>query len=98
MRAQLRHLLELTKRPNIELRVLPFGVGWHEGFHGAFKVFELPNPYPDVAYVESLAGKLYIESPEVERFRQAHETIFAIAADAPTSAAIIHAHADDRTS
>jgi transcriptional regulator with XRE-family HTH domain len=89
MKAQLRHLLALMDQPNIELRVLPFDVGWHEGFHGAFKLFELPEPYPQVAYVESLAGKLYIETPDVERFRLAHEALLALSADALTSAAII---------
>lgn len=95
MRAQLRHLLGLMERPTIELRILPFDVGWHEGFHGAFKLFELPEPYPDVAYVESLAGQLYVEPPNVERFRQAYETLRTASVEAEASARIIHAIAEE---
>lgn len=95
MRAQLRHLLDLVKRPNIELRVLPFAVGWHEGFHGAFKLFELPEPYPDVAYTESLAGRLYVEPPHVDRFKTAFGRLRVLAADAETSSEIIHSIAEE---
>jgi len=95
MRDQLLHLLDLMGRSNIELRVLPIAVGWHEGFHGAFKLFELPEPFPDVAYVESLAGKLYIEQPDVERFRSAYAHLTTLAASPEESSEIINAIAEE---
>ena len=36
-----------------------------QGLDGTFWIFRLPEPYPAVAYVESLGGRLYLESPKV---------------------------------
>lgn len=37
---QLRHLLEMSARPNIELRIIPDDRGWHPGLEGAFTLIE----------------------------------------------------------
>jgi hypothetical protein len=95
MHEQLRHLLDLMERPNIALRVLSMSVGWHEGFHGAFKLFELPEPFPDVAYVESLAGKLYVEPPQVERFKDAYRHLSTLANGVEESSEIIQRIAEE---
>jgi Domain of unknown function (DUF5753) len=54
----------------IEIRVLPVSVGPYAGHEGSFIIFEMPNPYPDVAYVVTLAGSLYVEPPGTEAFVQ----------------------------
>lgn len=66
MREQLTHLLELSKRPNIHLRILPFSAGAHESPEGAFKYFVMEDPYPDVVYAETPNGAIYLEQAEAD--------------------------------
>lgn len=54
-------------------------------------MFDLPEPYPDVAYVETLAGRLYVESPETERFVRAYDRLWADALDPAKSTKLISA-------
>jgi transcriptional regulator with XRE-family HTH domain len=62
MRAQLRHLVELTKQPNITIQVLPFSEGWHPGTTGSFSILEFPEGiHSPVAYIISQAGDVYLE-------------------------------------
>lgn len=42
--AQLRHLLEMARRPNVDLRIVPDHRGWHPGLEGAFTLIESGNP------------------------------------------------------
>ncbi|RIV39786.1 helix-turn-helix domain-containing protein [Micromonospora radicis] len=74
-RRQLEHLGELARRPNVAVQVMPASVGLHQGLDGTFWTFHLPRPYPAVAYVESLAGRLYLESPKAERFVNAYDRL-----------------------
>lgn len=68
MRDQLHHLIDMAKRPNITLQVLPFNKGGHPGLGGSFSLLEFETD-PTVVYVESLAGNLYLEKrPDVRRF------------------------------
>ncbi|MFC7387595.1 helix-turn-helix domain-containing protein [Sphaerisporangium rhizosphaerae] len=68
LKAQLEHLLVLAERPHIEIRVLPFSSGAHASPEGAFRIFEMPEPFPEVAYMDTPAGGIYVEAAEVERF------------------------------
>lgn len=62
MRAQLKHLIDLMKRPNISLQVVPFSEGWHPGTVGSFHILEFPEAvHSPVAYIVSQAGDIYLE-------------------------------------
>jgi transcriptional regulator with XRE-family HTH domain len=62
MRAQYERLLELAELPNVTLQVMPAAVGAHPGAIGSFSILQFPEQYfPDVVYVESMTGALYIE-------------------------------------
>ncbi|MFC7386872.1 helix-turn-helix domain-containing protein [Sphaerisporangium rhizosphaerae] len=67
MRAQLGRLTETAKQSHVEIRVLPQASGAHASPDGAFKIYELPEPYPAIAYVSSPAGVIYVEAEEAER-------------------------------
>jgi transcriptional regulator with XRE-family HTH domain len=70
MRAQLKHLLAVASRPGMTLQVLPFSCGAHAGHGGAFSILEFPNRTDaEVAYVESVAGILYLEKDREVRAR-----------------------------
>ena len=70
MRGQLDRLLGLAPRPGITLQVLPFDCGAHAGHGGPFSILEFPNRTDsEVAYVESVAGNLYLEKDREVRAR-----------------------------
>lgn len=52
---QLKHLLDMAKRPNVELRGVPLGVGWPPGVEGAFNLIECED---------SSAGFMLLVKPE----------------------------------
>ena len=70
MRCQLRHLLEMAQRPGLTVQVLPFDCGAHAGHGGPFSILEFPNRTDsEVAYVESVAGIIYLEKDREVRAR-----------------------------
>ena len=70
MRDQLEHLLLMAQRPGLTLQVLPFSCGAHAGHGGPFSILEFPNRTDsEVAYVESVAGFLYLEKDREVRAR-----------------------------
>jgi len=70
MRGQLEHLLNMAAKPGVTLQVLPFASGAHAGHGGPFSILEFPNRTDsEVAYVESVAGYLYLEKDREVRTR-----------------------------
>jgi transcriptional regulator with XRE-family HTH domain len=60
MAGQLRHILELSRRPDITFRIMPFSVGAHVGFQGPFVLLEFPEPDDaDVVYLEGREGAMF---------------------------------------
>ncbi len=55
-RNQRRHLIKQAESNHIHIHFLSTG-GWRPGLHGPFTCFDMPDPYPDVAYVENLVGR-----------------------------------------
>jgi transcriptional regulator with XRE-family HTH domain len=88
MRDQLKHLLAVTSRPAMTLQVLPFSVGAHAGHGGAFSILEFPTRTDsEVAYVESVAGILYLEKDREVRARAEAFDRLRAAALAPAASA-----------
>ncbi|WP_214402643.1 helix-turn-helix domain-containing protein [Pseudonocardia lacus] len=57
MRNQFNRLLELSERPNITIRIIPFEVGAYEALRGPFVLLEFPEASdPDVVYLEYSRG------------------------------------------
>lgn len=70
MRGQLEHLLTMATRPGLTLQILPFSCGAHAGHGGPFSILEFPNRTDsEVAYVESVAGYIYLEKDREVRLR-----------------------------
>ncbi|MFI0421696.1 helix-turn-helix domain-containing protein [Spongiactinospora sp. 9N601] len=80
MRAQLEHLLELMRQPNITIQVMPFSFGGHSAEGGAFSVLRFADSeLPDVVYVEQLASALYLDKREdVDRYSEVMERLCAV--------------------
>lgn len=95
MADQLRHLAECSALPNIEIRVLPFRAGTPASTYGTFEIFQLPDPFPEVAYAETLAGSVYVESPDTRRFIQTYDGHANLALGPADSAELISATAEE---
>ncbi|MGW0545955.1 helix-turn-helix domain-containing protein [Streptomyces altiplanensis] len=90
MREQLRHILELTKRPHITVQVLPFASGAHAAAVGSFVILGGQEPELDVVYVDIIGGGLFMEKPEeLQRYKLAFEYLQAQALDITASAALL---------
>ncbi|MBB6171742.1 transcriptional regulator with XRE-family HTH domain [Nocardiopsis mwathae] len=91
MRAQLRHVLDVMDHPAVTFRVLPFSIGAHAGAVGSFNIFEMAEPYSEVAYVETVKGGLYIESPDTRPIVDRYDRLREASLDCEASAELISA-------
>jgi len=92
--AQLEHLLREGRRPNVEIRVIPFAAGETPGLEGRFTLldFDPGLGLPMVVFMESPAGDLYVEdAPSIQRVSIAYEQVAEAALTPEDSAALIHA-------
>jgi transcriptional regulator with XRE-family HTH domain len=66
MRAQLRHLIEMSQRPNVTIQILPFKAGGHAAAGGPFSVLHFAeSDLSDIVYLEQLATAQYLEKPDM---------------------------------
>jgi hypothetical protein len=84
MRAQLEHLIEVTRLPNVRLQVLPFRAGGHAATGGPFTILRFADPeMPDLVYVEQLTGALFLDRrDDLDHYAAANDLV-CIAAEAP---------------
>lgn len=70
LRAQLRHILELSELRNVTVQMLPFSAGGHVVAAGPFTVLRFTEPdLPDVVYHERLDGAAFVDRrSEVEGY------------------------------
>lgn len=91
MRPQLQHIVQMADRPHLNVQVLPFKAGAHPAMDGSFIILGFPEaPDPDVVYLESQTGSLYLEKPpEVERYQAMFNHLVAKALDPDESKNLI---------
>jgi transcriptional regulator with XRE-family HTH domain len=66
MRAQLKHLIEMSRRPNVTIQVVPFKTGGHPAVGGPFSVLHFAeSDLSDVVYLEQLASSQYLDKQDV---------------------------------
>ena len=66
MRDQLAHLIEMSRRPNVTIQVLPFKVGGHAAAGGPFSVLHFADSdLSDIVYLEQLSTAQYLEKPDM---------------------------------
>lgn len=88
MQKQLAHLVNVSTRPNIGVRVVPLSAGPHQAAGaGQFTILEFPavgtaSPEPTTIYCENLTGALYLDKlAEVEAYESLWAEIEATALD-----------------
>lgn len=74
-RSQLGRLVELARRPNIDIQVLPFSAAAPSGDHGTFTILSFPAELehdPGAVYVQTrIRGYYYEEPEEIATYREA---------------------------
>ncbi|URM97147.1 MULTISPECIES: helix-turn-helix domain-containing protein [Actinomadura] len=68
-RAQLAHLLTMSRRPNVELRLLRLADGLHPGMSTLVNIFRFPGGEPPMVFLENDAAIQEIDTPgDVEAY------------------------------
>lgn len=90
MAAQLDHLLERSKAPNISIQVLPFSGGAYSAALNSFIMYGGPDPLLDVVYIENQVGSLLLEEPSSrDEYTGAISFLRRMALDTTASAELI---------
>jgi transcriptional regulator with XRE-family HTH domain len=80
MAAQLTKILDTAALPNVVVQVLPYEVGFHPAVESNFTILALPNPAPDVVFVEGLIGSNYLDRPDdLKKYREIFDRLQSIA-------------------
>jgi hypothetical protein len=65
LREQLEHLLEVSRRPNVTLQIIPVDKGLYAATGGAFSILRFAETdLPDVVYIEHLTSAVYLDKRE----------------------------------
>lgn len=87
-RAQIEHLIEMSRRPGIELRLLRFDDGPHPGMCGPINLFDFPGDEPSVAYIETdFDVREVIKPKEIEAYIEVFKQARAAALEPPATTA-----------
>ncbi|MFF8034771.1 MULTISPECIES: helix-turn-helix domain-containing protein [unclassified Streptomyces] len=80
MRAQIDHLIEVQRLPQVTLQIMPFANGPHPAMRaGAFQLFRFrARELPDVVYLSGLVGAVYLDKgDDVVVYREALDRLGA---------------------
>jgi transcriptional regulator with XRE-family HTH domain len=87
-RAQVTHLVEMARRPHIELRMLRFADGPHPGMSSLISIFDFPGDEPSLVYLENDAMIQEVsDSAEVDAYAGIFERIREAALNVPATTA-----------
>jgi hypothetical protein len=65
LREQLEYLVEVSRRPNVTLQILPFSGGGYAATGGAFSLLRFGDAdLPDIVYIEHLTSAVYLDKRE----------------------------------
>ncbi len=78
MRSQLKRLIEASNSRNVIIQILPFDGGAYAGMAGSFAILSFLDA-PSVVFAEALAGDIYQEAGDVERYHGVFESLRAAA-------------------
>ncbi|MFE1170341.1 helix-turn-helix domain-containing protein [Nocardiopsis sp. NPDC058789] len=91
MKDQIRHLLACSERPNIGIRVVPFEAGALVSPDGGFRLIDMEDPFPLIAYSVSPAGGFYLESEEAGHLAALYDRLQGMSLSPEDSVAFIAA-------
>lgn len=89
MAEQLRYLLSMGARENIDLLVVPREVGWHPGTAGPFMLYQFPDASPVIYFEHYSSGAFIPDEDEVDVYGKAVNSIRGVALSASDSREVI---------
>ncbi|GAA1442735.1 helix-turn-helix transcriptional regulator [Nocardiopsis tropica] len=90
MRSQLQALNQVAEQDHMDIRVLTYEAGSHATLSsGSFAVYRMEDPYPEVGYVETPKGALYIETPDSDSMMEMYDRLWEVSLSAKESAEFI---------
>ena len=97
MREQLLHLVEMGRRENVTIQVLPFSSGPHLAVDGTFTLLRFPEAAAaGVAFLQNMTSDLFIErEDEVYRYGLAFDRLRELALSPEESLSFIGQLADE---
>jgi transcriptional regulator with XRE-family HTH domain len=97
MRKQVFHLAEQARNSRITIQVVPFAAGAHPGMPGSFIILRFSQIDPDIVYIDSMAGDLFLEEePELIRHNMVFEHLRAVALSPSDTAALLASLCEDQ--
>jgi transcriptional regulator with XRE-family HTH domain len=92
MRAQLRHLTESARLPNVTMQVISFEAGAHPAMESNFSILSFEQPFvSDIVYVQGLVGNIYLERPQdLDRYRQIFSHLRTTALNSADSISLVN--------
>ncbi|MDX3663539.1 helix-turn-helix transcriptional regulator [Streptomyces sp. ID05-26A] len=89
-REQLAHLLRLSVRKYISIRIVPRSAGVHAGITGDFRLMKFAK-YPPVVYIDSVRCSLFFDDKEtVDTYENILKDLAGVALDEEESRAVIN--------
>lgn len=84
LRDQLEYMIEMSKRSNITIQVLPYSAGVHASVGNSFTMLRFSEAeLPDIVYLEQLTSSLYLDHQrDLELYRQVMDRL-SVQAEAP---------------
>lgn len=86
---QLRHLIAVCRRSNVEFRIIPRASGWNPSLEGAFTILE-PREGTPVVHLENRRSGLFLhEDDDVDAYRRAADRIHQVSLSAQESVRLV---------
>lgn len=89
MANQLRHLLEMSARDNVVIRVVPSGIGWHPGLLGPFTLYDFDEHPSTVGLEHHRSGTFLADDGDVSDYGIVVDTLRSRAMDPDESTRLI---------
>ncbi len=89
MAAQLHHLLEMARRPNIVIRVVPYDSGWQPSLEGYFSLIRTDNTFPIVHVELRKTGIFLHDAEDVDAYQDAVDLVAEAALPPAASARLV---------
>ena len=75
---QLHHLVSMSKRANVDLRLVPDGFGWHPGMEGEFTLID--SDESSAVFLGTLASTLWLhQAKDIAPYRRAVDAMLDVA-------------------
>jgi transcriptional regulator with XRE-family HTH domain len=97
MGEQLKHLMDVGEQGRAAVQVVPYGADPHPGLAGPFLILSFTDQAePDVAYLETAGGNLFVDKPEeVDLHKAAFDRLRAVALSPDETRAMLRAATND---